>query len=570
MAPRGCATRGSWAHRAAQRVVLDGRRERGRTTRWVVAPLLALGLMLVPLGSSGPGHESSRAQEAERARNEPLRPQYHFTPLRNWMNDPNGPVWLDGEYHLFYQYNPNGDTWGDISWGHAVSPDLVHWEELDVAIPAADGRLVFSGSAADDPDARTGLCPSGVPCLIAVYTAYVVDPATQLPIQRQELSWSSDRGRTWSAYEGNPVLDLGLADFRDPNIFWHQPSDQWIMPVALATERVIAFFGSPNLREWQPLGRFGPAGGIDGIWECPALMELPVDGGAGGTRWLLKVDVNPGHVAGGSGGQYFIGDFDGWTFTATEPGPGSEPLWVDHGRDFYCALQWSSEPAHPDGRTWIAWMNDWTYAELVPTAPWRGAMTIPRRVSLVSTADGTRLRQVPIAELASLRGRALEVSGSDPAVLTRQLAELAPDGLDRSLELALSIRPGSAEAVRLGIGFGEGSRANLTWHVDRAELRLDRRRSGRVDFHPAFPGVDRVPVPSDALDPDGSLRLRVFLDRSSVEVFGGDGRLAITGQVFPKAGRTSLGLTAAGGEVERIDLLAWELASAWPSSDPAS
>lgn len=243
------------------------------------------------------------------------RPHYHYTPRRNWMNDPNGLVYLDGEYHLFYQYNPLGTDWGHIGWGHAVSQDLVGWQELPMAIMATDRVMAFSGSVVVDHDNSAGFAPAGsaVPALLAFFTGF--DPVTK--IQSQHLAYSLDRGRSFIAYAGNPIIDIRSTEFRDPKVFWHAPSRRWVMLVVAALEQQVWFYASENLRDWTKVSAFGPAGSAaNNVWEVPDLFELPIDGDAAHRRWVLVVSVNYGAIWGGSGVQYFVGQFDGSHFTA--------------------------------------------------------------------------------------------------------------------------------------------------------------------------------------------------------------------------------------------------------------
>jgi len=242
---------------------------------------------------------------------EPFRPQYHFAPEKNWMNDPNGMVFYEGEYHLFYQYNPFGDKWGHMSWGHAVSPDMVHWKHLPLALPEEDGVMIFSGSAVVDLHNSSGFGKDGKPPMVAIYTGYNITNN----LQYQCIAYSNDKGRTWTKYAGNPVINLNSKDFRDPKVQWHEPTKRWIMTVSLSAEHKVCFYGSTKLKEWTLLSQFGPAGATSGVWECPDLFELPVEG-TNEKRWALVVNIGSGSVAGGSGGQYFIGQFDGTNFIA--------------------------------------------------------------------------------------------------------------------------------------------------------------------------------------------------------------------------------------------------------------
>src|SRR4051812_48499896 len=241
---------------------------------------------------------------------EPYRPQFHFTPAQNWMNDPNGMVYYEGEYHLFFQYNPFGDTWGHMSWGHAVSTDLVHWRQLPVAIPELGDEMVFSGSAVVDYGNTSGLGTVANPAMVAIYTA--AKPGNQ----SQALAYSTDKGRTWTRYAGNPVLDIGSGEFRDPKVFWYAPENKWVMAVVMSVERKVRLYSSKNLKSWTLMSDFGPANAVGGVWECPDLFPLAVDGDPAKTKWVLVVNLNPGGIAGGSGAQYFVGDFDGKRFTA--------------------------------------------------------------------------------------------------------------------------------------------------------------------------------------------------------------------------------------------------------------
>ncbi|MEU5198281.1 GH32 C-terminal domain-containing protein [Streptomyces scabiei] len=288
-----------------------GRRARLRTTAAAAAVCALSAALLVP-----------RAYAADAAPfAETYRPQFHFTPEKNWMNDPNGLVYYKGEYHLFYQYNPNGNGWGDMSWGHAVSKDLVHWEELPLALSHDDEEMVFSGSAVVDENNTTGFGTKKNPPMVAIYTRH--DKSTG--VQSQALAYSTDLGRTWTRYQGNPVIDIGSKDFRDPKVQWYAPTQSWLMTVSLSAEHKVRFYSSKNLKDWTRLSDFGPAGATGGVWECPDLFPLPVDGDKGNTKWVLVVNINPGGIAGGSAAQYFIGDFDGTKFTAEDDGTYTPP-----------------------------------------------------------------------------------------------------------------------------------------------------------------------------------------------------------------------------------------------------
>ncbi|MFI8850111.1 GH32 C-terminal domain-containing protein [Streptomyces sp. NPDC053499] len=253
---------------------------------------------------------------------ETYRPQFHFTPQKNWMNDPNGLVYYQGEYHLFYQYNPNGNSWGDMSWGHAVSKDLVHWKELPLALSHDDKEMVFSGSAVVDWNNTSGLGTKKNPPMVAVYTSAYKDGGKQA----QSLAYSTDRGRTWTKYRGNPVIDIGSRDFRDPKVQWYAPTKSWLMTVSLSAEHKVRFYSSKNLKDWTQLSDFGPAGATGGVWECPDLFPLAVDGDKNNIKWVLVVNINPGGIAGGSAAQYFIGDFDGKKFTPEDKGTYTPPV----------------------------------------------------------------------------------------------------------------------------------------------------------------------------------------------------------------------------------------------------
>ena len=322
-----------------------------------------------------------------------FRPQVHFSPLEHWTNDPNGLVYFHGEYHLFYQYNPFGDLWGHMSWGHAVSRDLLHWTELPVAIPEKNGVMIFTGSIVVDHANSSGFCQPKTECLVAIYTGY-----SQVPggfRQNQNAAYSQDDGRTWTEYGGNPVLDLKLADFRDPSVFWNEKEHNWVMAVSLPKEHRVQLYASANLTKWGKVSEFGPAGDVDGDWECPDLLEIPADKAGGKPVWALKVGLNPGAPQGGSGEQYFLGSFDGKGFTTANQRRAHG--LTNYGKDDYCAISYNGLPK-TQKPVLIGWMSNWQYAAKLPTSPWRGQMSLPRRLSYVEDAAGMALKQEPVIE----------------------------------------------------------------------------------------------------------------------------------------------------------------------------
>jgi fructan beta-fructosidase len=473
------------------------------------------------------------------------------------MNDPNGMVYHDEEYHLFYQHNPFGDKWGHMSWGHAVSKDLVHWKHLPVALAEERALRIYSGSAVVDFTNSAGF-GTDRPSLVAIFTGHREESRTSQRVEDQRLAFSNDRGRTWTHYPGNPVLDIGLPDFRDPKVFWHEQTKRWIMVVALPMAKRIGLYASTDLKEWTPLSEFGPAGAWQDpiIWECPDFFPLEVEGEPEVRKWVLIVNINPGGPAGGSGTQYFVGEFDGTRFTCDPDHSGEEAVWLDHGSDFYAGVTWSNIPESDGRRILLAWMSNWAYTLDVPTSPWRSAMTIPRSLTLRRTSAGLRLAQKPVEELEVLREEpALVFSGGSFAVADlwlyqqRDLNELLDVELTFSevfptAPFVINIHSGRAEVTAIAIDPRKG------------QLAVDRTYSGLRGFHPAFAASCRHVAPLRIAN--GHLKIRLLLDTSSLEVFAQDGESVLTDLIFPSAGKRSIGLSSEGGnavsmpKVERI------------------
>jgi fructan beta-fructosidase len=488
---------------------------------------------------------------------EPFRPQFHFTPERNWMNDPNGMVYFDGEYHLFYQYNPFGDKWGHMSWGHAVSRDLVHWTHLPLALAEQGEIMMFSGSVVIDSTNKSGFGENGQPAMVAIYTGHRDESTQAKRLEDQRLAYSNDRGRTWTHYSGNPVIDIGSPEFRDPKVFWHEPTSRWIMVVVLSKENKVRLYASPDLKNWKQLSEFGPAGAWRDpiIWECPDLFPLEVQGEPNVTKWVLMVSINPGGPAGGSGTQYFIGDFDGIRFTSDHV---EDVLWVDHGSDFYAAVTWSNVPESDARRILLGWMSNWAYTQDVPTAPWRSAMTVPRSLALRRTSAGLRLAQEPVHELKKLREvPALVFSGGSFADADNWLSK------QRKLRELLDVEMAFSDVFRdapfvINIRAGAGEVTSVAIDPKNGKLAVDRSHSGLSGFHPAFSASCRHEAPMEILN--SRLAIRFLLDTSSLEIFVQDGGITLTDLIFPATGRRSISLSSEGEKalsmpkVERITI----------------
>lgn len=464
------------------------------------------------------------------------RGEYHFSPKEKWMNDPNGMVFFDGEYHLFFQHHPFGDTWGPMHWGHAVTRDLIHWEELPIALEPDEHGTIFSGSAVVDWHNTTGFFPDE-PGLVAIFTHHLEREGVPT-VQTQSLAYSADKGRTWTKYAGNPVLKReDRPDFRDPKVFWHEPSGQWVMVVACG--QIVSFYHSPDLKNWTLGSDFGEGiGSHEGVWECPDLFELHADGDPAASRWVLLVSIGDGgsHTQ-GSRTQYFMGGFDGKTFA---PDEASEQIrWLDHGRDNYAGVSWSDVPDEDGRRLYLGWMSNWRYANQTPTDGWRGAMTIVRELTLETVGGIETLMQRPARELEAARVPVLELGD----VTLQELREaLAPLRLD-SFELDVRAEAGRSFGFRLREG--EDCGTPVGFDAETGELYIDRKKSGECGFHADFAGRHAAPVNPAQADTGSQMRLRLFVDRSSVEVFEGDGRLVMTDLIFPKHGADRLSVFAA-------------------------
>lgn len=468
------------------------------------------------------------------ANRDKFRPLYHHSPLYGWMNDPNGMFHKDGTYHLYYQYNPYGSMWGNMNWGHSSSKDLIHWEHHPVAIEPNGLGTVFSGSSVVDKDNTAGF---GKDAVIAIYTSA---GASQI----QSLAYSTDNGLTFQTYKGNPIITSDK-ECRDPNMFWHAESGKWIMILAAPLEKEMWIYSSSDLKNWTKESSFGKGyGAQDGVWECPDLMELPVRG-TGRTKWVLICNINPGGPFGGSAAQYFVGDFDGKTFTCdTKP---EVTQWLDYGKDHYAAVSWSNAP---DNRhTIIAWMSNWQYANNVPTRQFRSANTLSRDLELYEDANGEcHVAVSPSPEVSALRsGKALKYGSFSAG--TRRVTHKLPTDNSGICEIDLELTARAAGKVYITLSNAEGEETLMTYDVNAATFSMDRTKSGLTDFNKDFPAVTAAPCA-----PGAKQHLRLFIDRCSIEAFDGEGRFAMTNLVFPVQPYTTISVATDKGrcKVEKL------------------
>ncbi|MCY9033175.1 GH32 C-terminal domain-containing protein [Bacillus inaquosorum] len=485
---------------------------------------------------------------------EDYRPQYHFTPEANWMNDPNGMVYYAGEYHLFYQYHPYGMQWGPMHWGHAVSKDLVTWKHLPVALYPDEKGTIFSGSAVVDRNNTSGFQTGEEKPLVAIYTQ------DREGHQVQSIAYSNDKGRTWTKYAGNPVIpNPGKKDFRDPKVFWYEKEKKWVMLLA-AGDRIL-IYTSKNLKQWTYASEFGQGqGSHGGVWECPDLFELPVDGNPNQKKWVMQVSVGNGAVSGGSGMQYFVGDFDGTHFK--NENPSDKVLWTDYGKDFYAAVSWSDIPSSDGRRLWLGWMSNWQYANDVPTSPWRSAASIPRELKLKTLTWGVRVVQTPVKELQTIRGTSKKWKNQTISPASQNvLAGLSGDAYELHAEFQVS--PGSAPEFGFKVRTGENQFTKVGYDRKNTKLFVDRSESGNVTFNPTFnTGIQTAPLKPV----NGTIKMRIFVDRSSVEVFGNDGQQVITDIILPDRSSKGLELYAENGGVKLKSLTIYPLKKVWGTS----
>ncbi|MCM1320154.1 MAG: DUF4980 domain-containing protein [Muribaculaceae bacterium] len=459
---------------------------------------------------------------------EKYRPVYHHTPSYGWMNDPNGMFYKDGVWHLYFQWNPYGSKWQNMTWGHSTSKDLVNWELHPAAIEPNGLGAVFSGSSAIDKENSAGF---GEDAVVAMYTSA---GASQI----QSLAWSDDNGETFNIYPGNPVITLD-SEARDPNMFWDPATKQWSLVLAHALEKEMLIFTSPDMKQWTLQSAFGKGlGAQDGVWECPDLFKLPVDGGKK-QKWVLICNINPGGPFGGSGIQYFVGDFDGKTFKADTDKNGNVPTkWLDHGKDNYALVSWSDAP---DGRrTAIGWMSNWQYAAEVPTQQFRSANTLPREIELFTAADGQiYAAQVPSPELEAMRDK-LTVDVKAENLSTTPVSYQLPVTNDGVCEILLDIDGAKRGTINFTLSNAKGEKVLMSYNVADQTLSFDRTQSGITDFSQDFPAVTVTPIYGK------NLSLRLFIDRSSIEAFANNGRGSMTNLVFPTEPYTTLTVDAQG------------------------
>lgn len=483
------------------------------------------------------------------------RPEYHHTPLYGWMNDANGLVYKDGEYHLYFQYNPYGSKWGNMHWGHSVSKDLVHWQHLDPAIARDTLGHIFSGSTVIDKNNSAGY---GKDAMIAFYTS-----ASDEHGQIQCMAYSNDNGRTYTKYEKNPILTPfdGLKDFRDPKVFWYEPAQKWYMIVS--ADKNMRFYSSTDLKQWKYLSQFGEGYGVQpNQFECPDFIQLPVDGNKDNMKWVMIVNINPGCPFGGSATEYFIGDFDGKEFKCDTDK--SVTKWLDFGKDHYATVCFSNTG---DRIIAVPWMSNWQYANVTPIRQYRGANALPRELSLYTKNGEIYMAANVVKETEALRKSTRNIESL--SVEGETVIDSITDGLNSGVELEMDIVPGKAQTIGFDIMNAKGEKTKIYLDLKSGRAVMDRTESGLIAFgekaEPHFKeNHDRRKTESInyindfalgtwaplSLCEGKSYHLNVFVDKCSVELFVDGGRIAMTNLVFPTEVYNSLRFYTEGGKAE--------------------
>lgn len=445
---------------------------------------------------------------------ETYRPVYHHTPVYGWMNDPNGMFYKDGVYHLYFQYNPYGSMWGNMTWGHSTSTDLTHWTYEGTAIVPDAWGAIFSGSCVVDKDNTAGF---GKGAVVAFYTSAKSTPWGD--IQSQSMAYSLDNGKTFIKYEYNPILTSTERDFRDPKVFWYAPGKHWVMMLAVGQEMQI--YSSGNLKEWKKESSFGAMQGAHGgVWECPDLVEVAVEGSKE-KKWVLICNLNPGGPFGGSAAQYFVGSFDGKKFVNESP---TQTKWLDWGKDNYATVTWSNAPA---GRCIaLGWMSNWQYANNVPTTQYRSANTLARDLTLYRAGGELYLKSKPSPEIKKARAEEKKISTFEVKG-NYEVASLLADNKG-AYEIEMTIENKGTSKIDFSLMNEKGEKVAMYYDVVRKQFVMDRSASGIVGFSRDFPAVTVAPVRNT-----DQIHLRLFIDRSSVEAFGEDGEYVMTNLVFP-------------------------------------
>ena len=494
-------------------------------------------------------NNNSKILEEEYA--EPHRLQFHFSPQHGWMNDPNGLVYYDGNYHLFYQYYPDSTVWGPMHWGHATSTDLVHWQHQPIALYPDSLGYIFSGSAVIDTDNTSGFARGSEKTMVAIFTYHDIkkERAGRLDRESQAIAFSNDQGKTWTKYAGNPVIrSKGDRDFRDPKVLWHEETKHWILPLAVGDH--LEIFSSPNLKEWVKESEFGKnEGAHGGTWECPDLFPLRTSDGK--TKWVLIQNIDRGAISGGSGTQYFIGAFDGKNFT-NDNKPDSI-LWLDYGPDNYAGVTWFGAPNNR--RIFIGWMSNWDdYATKVPTSTWRSAMTVPRELKLLSTPSGLRLGQQPVEELKVLNQNKTEVVAQN---ITDSLV-ISTQGIQKEITLEFDLHKSSAQSFGFVIANDLHEKVIVGFDKKNNEFFIDRTASGNTSFSKKFAKKHVAPYVSG-----NTLKIQALIDNSSIEVFLDDGKLAMTEIFFPTKDFSKISLFSNGGKTALVTGELHDLKSVW-------
>jgi len=474
------------------------------------------------------------------------------------MNDPNGLVFFEGEYHLFYQYYPDAKVWGPMHWGHAISTDLVHWQHLPIALYPDSLGYIFSGSAVIDYKNTSGLGKPEKPAMIAIYCYHspVLEKAGKNNFQTQGMAFSLDKGRTWTKYSGNPIVpNLGIRDFRDPKVSWNGEINKWIM--TLAAGDCVRFYSSDDLKKWSFESEFGKTfGAHGGVWECPDLIKMPVKGSNGESKWVLLVSINPGGPNGGSATQYFTGNFDGHQFTVDN----EKIRWIDTGKDNYAGVTFSGIPEN-DGRfILIGWMSNWQYATNVPTSPWRSAMTFPRQMTLVREEGEYALISNPVEEIEQLRERKVTIS-QFIASKKKDLTKEVPFGLATIEIIADFSLPQSGTTSEFGFNLSnsKGENIEIGYNCQTKKFLINRINTGDSEFSRDFKGIHY----SDEAVPGKTISMHLIVDVASVELFGQSGKIVMTDIFFPNEVFNNLSVYSKVGSVECKSVTLYKLNNIW-------